>query len=240
MIIAIEPETPQRQIYVLDNDEWLAEYDIGIIQDDILPRLLLAQERPYPGKYLLDILFYFHIGEEEGVAHYVVSVPKDWEVGYYQISLVDEHETVVSLYRQRIDIAELADMGEMFCYAHKALLLYCEACGQVWKQSGDTVACPSCEANEDFMRIAQVEDVVRYYREEGKVPEDVHDWMYQVMYLESGHLANHEHVSKMAAIERMAHFTDAAVTEDPETDCLSAISDAERDAYACPIYAVID
>jgi hypothetical protein len=65
-------------------------------------------------------------------------------------------------------------------------------------------------------------------------------WIYQVMYLDGGHLADHEHVSKLDAIERMRSFTSATVTEDPETGCLSAVSDTERDAHACPIYAVID
>ena len=59
--------------------------------------------------------------------------------------------------------------------------------------------------------------------------------MYQVIYLDGGHLADRERLSESAAIERMRAFTGAAVTEDPETGCLSAIGDAERDAHACPI-----
>jgi hypothetical protein len=59
---------------------------------------------------------------------------------------------------------------------------------------------------------------------------------YQILYLRSGLLVDREHVSKTAAIQAMKAFTGAAVTEAPETGCLSAVSGyGERDAHACPI-----
>jgi hypothetical protein len=241
-IIAVEPAKSEREIYVLDETDWLAESDVGSVTDEVVARVLLDQAPPYPGKYLFEIFFYLYVdaveGPEDAFTHYSVSVPDDWELGYYKVALVTEDgtSTLLTLYRQRVSISALAEIGQRFHDVQKQRLLYCEACGHLWDPADprEPVICPVCDApeGERLTRIARTADVVQYYR----AVDGLADQMYQVLCLQSGLLVDHKHLPREMALEAMRAFTGADVTEHPDTGCFSAVSGVgSRDAHACPI-----
>ena len=162
-VMLLSPESDPK-IHVLDEDEWLEQHDVGVINAILRRALLKASADERVGQTVLSVW----------VNPVIAGAPIYYALRAAYTDLYDvtlfwktNRWSSLGLERKRteIDIRELQRIAHQLNKAHENQFFLCEHCGVLFDEEGDggQVVCPNCEAGEDFTRLARVGDVLRQY-----------------------------------------------------------------------------
>ena len=160
-VMLFNPESDPK-IHVLDEDEWMEQHDVDVINAILRQALLKAAADERVGQTVLSVWVNPVI---DGIPIYYALRASYTDL--YDVALFWKTNRWSSLTLERtrteIDIREFQRKAHQLNKAHEEQLCLCEECDKIF-ETGDGRVCPDCGTDE--IRIANTGDVLRWYEEE--------------------------------------------------------------------------